>query len=625
MARRTAVFQLIPWDGGLNSSIDPGALPQNDLVIADNVVYATSGNRIKREGWSYFDEVSAPPTPTHRSSSGTTRKFIFAEAVKGGSPVNDKFVVGEKFTATTTLTSGNEFTSYNGSFVITAVSTTNVTDDTIEFTGVGSLTESTTATTTVTLTRAKGLLDLHDYWRFLPSTATKSQLLVGVTGQHAASLPALPLLFYYDSEGNRVNIATSVAAAGNFTSAITKASSIVFNERLIVGFDGKDNKPIKYHPETSAEWQLLGGSPPNFSFAQVYQGRIWTNDKDNPDRIHFSSVGNHEEWLGVGDSGAIDIISGDGDSQGITAIFPPFKGSMFVAKGNRLYQIAGYSPEDYQIRPLTVGLGTSSHKAVAALDVDDVVFASFKGFHSLTTTDQYGDFTQSFLSSKIQPTFNELQSTRLPFAEAAYVPSLNSIAFAVSEAGSNQNDSIYLYNTAKKEWYRWPEADAQTLTTYEISNVKKLLFGTSDGRVVETQNGDFADFGTEPINYRIKTGSLYPDSSPMSVKAFKRITLWFKPKGSYTFTVTIKIDNFPVQSVSFSEDLQGDLLDSTFVLGQSRLGKELVMQPYTQPIDGYGHGCTIEIDQQTVDQQVEIYGVMIEYEPADIKQEVANG
>lgn len=618
--RRTLLWQKIPWDGGLNSSVDSGAIPDNDLTIADDIVFSTSGNRIKRQGWEYYDALSAPPTPTHRSSSGTTRKLIFAAAVKGGSPTNDKFVVGERFTSVSTG-SGND-ASYAGTFVISAISTTNVTDDTIEFTGSGSLAESTTATTTITITRARPIIAIHDYWRFVSSTATKSQRIIAITGEHATSLPALPLLFYYDSDGRRVNIATSVAAASNFPTTITKATTTVMNEKLIVAFDGKDNKPIKYNPDDDAEWELLGGTPPSFSIMQVHQGRLWTNDKSNPDRLHFSSISNPEEWQGNGDSGAIDIISGDGDSQGITAIFPSFKGSMFVAKGNKLYEIIGDSPENYGIRPLTVGLGVANHKAVAAVDVDDVVFASFKGFHSLVTTDQYGDFTQAFLSSKIQPTFNEFQSNRLSFIEAAYVPSLNSVAFAVSEEGESDNSALYLYNTVKKEWYRWPDADAQALGVIEIANSRKLFFGTSNGRLVETQNGEFSDFTSQAISYRIKTGSIYPDGNPLTVKAFKRLTLWFKPRGNYTFTATVKIDNFPTQSISFSETIEGDLLDDTFVLGQSSLGSELVMAPYSQPIDGYGHGCTIEIQQNTVDQQVEIYGLMIEYESADIQQEV---
>lgn len=61
MARRTQIFQQIPWNGGLNSSVDSGIIPSTDLTIADNVLFSSSGSRLKREGFSYYDKVSDIP------------------------------------------------------------------------------------------------------------------------------------------------------------------------------------------------------------------------------------------------------------------------------------------------------------------------------------------------------------------------------------------------------------------------------------------------------------------------------------------------------------------------------------------------------------------------------------
>lgn len=619
MPRRTQIYFRSPWSGGLNSSIDPGAIPDTDLVTADNIVFTTSGARIKREGHSYFDV--ALPTPISRSSSGITRKLIFAAAVKGGSPVNDKIVAGERLTITSTVTSGNEFTYYLGTIVVSAVSTTTVADDTIEYTGTGgNLAEGTTATTTVTVTRARAIVGLHDYWRFVVSTQAKSQRLVSVTGQHAAALPALPKLFFYDSEGRRNEIATAEATS-NWPTQITKSCVAVMNETLIVGFDGKDNKPIKYKPESSANFALLGGTPPDFSICQVHQGRLWTNDKTQPDRLHYSPVGDIEQWQGNGDSGALDILSGDGDSQAITAIFPSFRGSIFVAKGNKLYEIVGDSPENYVAVPLTSGLGVVGQGSVAAVDVDDVVFTSPKGFHSLVATDTKGDFSGNYLSAKIQPTFNSFQTNRLSFTSAAYIPSLNSVAFAISEEGESANNAIYLYNVNQKEWYRWPDLNPQVLCTFEESSGKKLYYGTSDGRVVKTQNGTFTDFTSSSYTYKIKTGQIYPDGNPISTKAFKRIGLQFKPQGSYSFTVRVKIDNYASQSFNFAQTLSGALLGSTFTTGVSTLGGTLVMAPFMLPLDGIGRGVSVEIEHTTSGQQVEIYGLLLEFESADFEQD----
>lgn len=697
--------QKFPWNGGLNSSLDPGAISDNDLVIGDNIIFATSGARIKRQGFSYFDALSAIPTISKRSSSGTTRTLVFASSVSIASPLNQKLVVGEHIDIATSLTSGNEFTYYAGTFAIASITTTTVTNDTITYTGIGSLTEGSTSTSTLSATRTHATIGLHDYWRFVPSTALKAQLLIAITDTAGDTVPEVPKIYKYDSNGRRSEIIT-YADSANFPTEITKVSVATMNERFLAAFDGKGNRAVKYHPETTSEYQLLGSASvastdtpvntgteivtflynhpfsadqrvhyyttgtaiggltndtiyyiirtsdtqiqlaatsggaainltsqgvgiqtfnqedmPKFSIMQTHIGRLWTNDKDNPDRIHYSATGNPEQWYGIADSGALDLIIGDGDSEGVTAIYPSFKNSIFVAKGDKLYEIYGNAPENFSFRPLTMGLGALSHNSVASVDVDDVTFISRKGIHSLLATDAHGDFKGAFLSNKIQPTFNLFPPQRLQYSSSVYVPTLNSVAFAVTDESASINDALYLYNVELKEWYRWPDSDAQIVAVYEKDKVKKLFFGTSDGRVVETQNGSYTDFSSTATQYKIKTGAIYPAGDPLSIKAFKKVMLYYKPKTNYEFNLTVKIDNYPSQVMSFSQDVQGDMLDVDFILGSSVLGRELILAPFTQPIDGYGRGISLQIEHNTADEQVEIYGYGLEYDLVGPSQE----
>lgn len=112
MPTRTQFFKKIPWSGGLNSAVDPGVLPDGDLVTADNVVFGTSGSRLRREGFSYFDLESAIPTVSYRWSTGTTRTLVFLTELTTTSPVNNRLVAGERVNVTTSATSGNEYTYY---------------------------------------------------------------------------------------------------------------------------------------------------------------------------------------------------------------------------------------------------------------------------------------------------------------------------------------------------------------------------------------------------------------------------------------------------------------------------------------------------------------------------------
>jgi hypothetical protein len=317
------------------------------------------------------------------------------------------------------------------------------------------------------------------------------------------------------------------------------------------------------------------------------------------------------------------VAVGDGDSAGISAIFPPFKDVLPVAKGTAIWQISNDLPETFAIQPISRGIGALSHKAVAAIDMDDVYYMSRRGFHSLLATANQGDFESTFLSKKVQPDFIDWNQGRAKYVQAAFVSSLNSVVYTISEDGDTAHTSLWLYNIEFQEWYRWPSINAQAIGTQLDSNSKvRLMVGLNNGRIALAQNGVYNDYSTNSVSYRIKSGTIYPDNNAQTIKAFKKVSLLFKPRGNYSFTVYFKVDNYPSQAFTFEQDAGGSTLGGTFTLGSSALGRSSVFAPFTKSVVGYGRGCSIEVFQTGSESQVEIYGYIIEYEPADIADEV---
>lgn len=604
MARRTQIFSQIPWNGGINSSLDSGIIPASDLVVADNVLFSSSGSRLKREGYSYLDALSDIPTVVSRSSSGTTRTLVFSASLN--ETLVDRLVVGEGIKVAGAASEAAYATS--GANILT-ITTTTLANDTLTYTGTGSLTEASTATTTLRVTRQYAIVKLVNYWRD-DSSNLPTQLLVGITEQ--------PLLFSYDAQGRRKQISKDAGATAKIGTS-ERVNTVVFNNRLIAGYTRIGNIPSMYRPETSANWQDLPTAP-DFSVCTTHLNRIWTNDKTNKDRLHYSASGSHTDWNGASDSGALDIRPGDGDPEGITAIFA-YKGQMFVGKKNKLYRVVGDSPENFQVLDVSTGLGVESQGSIAPVDNDDVFYVSSKGVHTVATTSSYGDFLSAFLSAKIQPTFNEFSRGLLRECQAVYNPSINSVAFTFGSGSATDNNQLWLYNVITKEWYRWPDVSCTALINYEIGDRPHILIGTSDGRIIRTQNGTYTDFGSRAIPYRIKTGTIYVDNNPLSVKMFKRFNLFFRPTGAYSFVAKIKIDGYSEQELGFSQTGEGDELNQTFILGSSILGFTDYFAPQALPIDGMGRGITIEIEHTGTGEQVEIHGFSIEYEQADIAQE----
>jgi hypothetical protein len=642
-------------------------------------LFTSSGSRLKREGFSYYEDVSKIPNVISRASAGTIRTLVFDDSLSTNDV--DKLVVGEGIKVT-----GNNNYATAGANILT-LSTTTVSNDTLTYAVSGSYTESEVAATDITVTRQHAIVKLVNFWRD-DSSLVPVQQLVAITEQG--------LMFIYDAndEGERKLIkqegtAVTMQATGDtvtlashgisvgeqvsfrtvttttsitndrlyyvinsltntFQLALTeggtavdvdldgsamlvvggvsncagsseRAAAVVFNNRLIVSKTRIGNLPVMYNPEIQSYAQFLTNAP-DFSICAPHLNRIWTNDKTNKDRLHYCATGSHTEWNGASDSGALDIRPGDGDPEGITAIFA-YKGQVFVGKKNRLYRVVGDSPENFQVLDVSSGLGVASHNSVAPIDNDDIFYISSKGIHTVATTNSYGDFTSAFLSSKIQPTFNDFATGLLRECQAIYNAPLNSVAFSFGTGAATDPNVMWLYNTVTKEWYRWPNVSCTALVNYEIGDKPYIFIGTSDGRVIRTQNGAYIDFTNQAIPYKIKTGQIYVDNNPNSVKMFKSFSLFFKPTGSYSFIVRITVDGNSEQALGFSQTGDGDELNQTFILGQSILGFRDIFSPQSLPIDGIGRGITIDIEHVSAAQQVEIHGFAVEYESADVAQE----
>lgn len=470
-----------------------------------------------------------------------------------------------------------------------------------------------------------------------PQVATKIKLVIDALSGVTATVDGAVVTVVLDDRGvaavpvdgnsgvtfTTTKLGRSVSAP--FPATINKACMEVMNDVLLIAFDGVGNKCIRYRPETDTDFYEISHGPaglPDFSVMRVHQSCLFTNDKVNIDRMHISSVGDFEEWQGDGTSGAVDVYPGDGDGDGLQSIFPPFRGVLFMAKGQRLYRLLGDDLENYTPDLVTSGLGCLSHKSVIAVDLDDELFISSRGVHSLAATNEFGDFNAKFLSQKIQNAFNDFVSSRLSFTQASYVPDMNTVFFAVTEDGNSNNSTLYLMNTLSQEWSKWPSIDCQSLSTRRVGTQEVLMIGTSTSRLIQSSGETGLDFGTTSFSFKPKTGSIYPQGRPDAVSMFKRFSLFYKPRGTFTITVKIKIDNQPIQSMAFSQTTGGDLLGTTFFLGSSILGSSNVLAPYERQIEGIGRGLTIELEASGQDDQIEIYGFTIEYEPAEKAQEV---
>ena len=294
-----------------------------------------------------------------------------------------------------------------------------------------------------------------------------------------------------------------------------------------------------------------------------------------------------------------------------------------MAKGNKLYRINGFAPLQ-TVELISEGIGSAAPSGAVAVDQDDVVFISRRGFHSFAATDQYGDFAGAYLSAAIQDQFNDLDLGSLSTYKGEYLPNLNSILFAVKQSGQTTNNVCYLYNIQGKQWYKWTQNDAEfqvdSVSFFELNNKRQIVMGLLNGRILISDPDFDKDFVNENIQYRVDTGIIYPDNDPTKIKGFKEVGVLYKTfRDSVDFDVEVIVDDYTPQRVDITQSPEGDLLGSTFFLGSSELGFQEILLPFNQSIDGYGFGIRISITSQN---PLEIYGYSINFEPAGDQRQV---
>lgn len=466
-----------------------------------------------------------------------------------------------------------------------------------------------------------------DYWANVSSV--KSQKIVVWDGQATSKC-----WFQSAAGGSWTELANDGVAT-----APTSAKRVcfeVFNEDLVMAVTDTNTagrSPYKWDGQSGDnEYIDLGGTPPPMKYVRTHQGRLWgAGDPEFPDRLYYSTPGNHEEWNGVGDSSYIDVYPGDGDSHGITAIFPSFRGTLFVAKMNKLYKITGNDPLTYKVEVVSEGLGCISHNSAVAVDLDDVYFASERGFHSLVLTDKFGDFEGSFLSSTIQLEYLLCDAIMKQYIQGIWIPSLNSVVWCISRNGT-QMDQFWLYDIRFKAWYRWQGANPCALFRVEdnTTNTKRIYFGDNLGRLSKAQNtGIYHDYTDTPISQELMTPFIFPGNDPSATVAFKKLGVWVRMPAGEELTAYVRLAGVTEpQELTFTSNSTGTAkLDIDFIMGVSVLGADttLRMTPMTLPIDGVSTSAQITFVNDDADSYCEIYGWWIEWEPAGDSQETKGG
>jgi hypothetical protein len=354
-------------------------------------------------------------------------------------------------------------------------------------------------------------------------------------------------------------------------------------------------------------------------YLSTYGGRmLMGGNPDFPYTVYVSAAYDAEDWTS-NDTTSFQLDY-DGDPEGITAIFPAYQGEVYIATRRSIYRLSCTDPGDintYFLQKITKGIGCVSARTVVATP-NDILWMSDRGVHSLKKLVVSDQTDIQFLSRDIQPIFTrQLANTLLEQAEATWDENENLYILTVPSSGQTTNDVILAYNLNYGYWTTWTGINARSISNVLIQNKQYPMVGKENGKLNILRDDIMTDEG-QGFAASFKTGKIFPGGDITKQWHFVSITIL----ASATTTTNVQL-NWYVDGVNqtvssgdaFSLGQGSDLLGSTFILGQSRLGIGRFL-PRRVTVGETGYNIQLEVVASGTS-DIEFYGFILEVDDGD--------
>lgn len=420
---------------------------------------------------------------------------------------------------------------------------------------------------------------------------------------------------------NRLSAATDITGALALSSTATPRYRVFEGDIFFCSSDPSDGYN-KFDGVTPAATCVTATAPADGpgTMLGTWQGRmVMSGNADFPFRVYISGPLDAEEWTSLGGATSLDLTY-DGDPEGATCILGELQGRLYVATRRSVYEISASDPNDvatYFVRRITCGVGCVGAGAFCAT-ANDILFWSDRGFHSLMKTVTSDQVEITFLSRDIQKLFTEQTAPELlSRISVVWDETLNCAITSVASAGQLLNDTLLVFNITFQSWTIWTDTEPRSIFPLLINNRPYVGVGTEGGQLAIFDPSVTEDFG-EGIAAQMRTGKFFPGNDITSEKRFKTISILVTADQISTITANVLIDQAE-ETVTLTHTInigqESDLLGSSFVLGQSRLGLGRTV-PFTFSIDAVGYNMQLEL-VATGDETFEYMGCTVDVEEAN--------
>lgn len=471
------------------------------------------------------------------------------------------------------------------------------------------------------ITGGPSITGMFDFWRGGGAAAFTQKHVVMTSNQKV----------YKDDMDGTYDDITGAAS-------ITASAIPVFCQArdLLTIWTDKNDTPLKWNQTGNVA--ALGGTPPvgrGMTF-HVNRGFAWGVNA-NASRLYYSSSTDVEDWSGS-DTGSIDIDPEDGDRI-IGCI--SYKRRLFIFKGpnkGSIHILAGTAPtgaDGFSRTKLVSGIALQTHNSILEIS-DDIWFMSDRGIHSLSATQDFGDFQGAFLSRFLNSYFRDtITRGSLNKVWGCHYALKGCALWVLPTATSTTNNttlgaSYWRLQEDGIKWFTWSRsAPSCAIRINPTSLVKEVVFGSSAGfALIEDQNARAITSNTaynlQLTTPWVMTGEIDAAGQPKPYNPanLERMSMRSISVGNYDVTVQLTSDMGAGDNYAFNQGANitsatGTLFnDALFGVAQfSGATSTAGPQFGFRRVKGQGRAVKLDVTQGGLNQDAHLYEIAIEKTP----------
>jgi hypothetical protein len=383
-----------------------------------------------------------------------------------------------------------------------------------------------------------------------------------------------------------------------------------------------------------ADWAGAGNFPIT---GCVHEQRLFgAGNASDPHRIYYSSVTSHETFTGTGAgaAGTIPVFPGQGER--IVGMYS-IRGALIIWKypvGVYVLQTVDPDPTTWSVMVLSRSVGAVSPHSIVQIE-NDVLFMDRTGsIHSLTATNDFGDFNTSNLSeiASLAPFIREeVNRNKLQRTQAIYYTNKRQAWFGVPRLNTDvpnlrlivgfpdPNNPMEPSRVPRFFMSRRDKFNALWLRPDNADGVLKPAIAGDNGCIYtldeDACNKDYNQ--GYPIQFSSADTDLSFADQGLATRSKNGdfLEIVYEPQGQWDLLVDIFWDDIYNDTVAFSMGGAGNVIGS-FVLDSDVLGSAGVRQTRRR-IPGSGRRFRMTCHNDGVNQQVAIAGFFLSFTPGD--------